>query len=839
MRAFWDRLRQDIRYGWRMMLAKPGITLVAALSIALGIGATTAIYSVVYGVLIDPYPYRAADRIGWLGAQTEKSGRWHFLYSPAQYREIKNGLRSMEDAVAVQQRQAILTGKNILPEVVNQEYCSRNMFEFFGVPPLFGREFLPRDFPGAGHPEPVAVISYKFWQHAFQGNRDVIGRDIVLDNTEYTIIGVLPIRFTWNGADAYTPLNPRPGPQEFVEVFYRARAGVTAQQVTAEFEPLIREFQKQAPRFFYPRERFRLQWVTVNEGILGKFSTTLLALFGAVLLLLLIACGNVANLLLGRAATRGGEMAIRVSIGATRTRLMAQMLTESVLLAVGGGVIGILLAFLGVKAVIALMPEYSIPHEAVIALQWPVLWFAAGLSILTGLVFGLVPALQVSAGTHAETLKGTGRGGGASAKNRRFHDSLMVFEITLALVLLTGAALAVKGFVTLQQKTLGFDPKNVLTFEVPLGEGNYTRFGARLNFFEAIVSRLRALPGVEAAAISEDGTPPWNGMQTRMTLDDRPANEPVIAQFNIVGDEYFPTVRQALLRGRLLTQEDVLRASPVAVVTQDFVRQYFNDKDAIGRHVSVDLFDQPLPTVILKAPNLRNSFEVVGVVGSARNRGLDREAAPAVFVPYSVIVSPGIWVLARTPVDPMALANQARRRGKGHRSTAGDYARAPAGVLAPVCDRLPAVRCVSVRGIRRCGNDAGGSRSFQRRLLRSGASHPRVRHSHGVGRPTGRRAAIGVDDNRPDSGSRIGSWARPQCVSRTRAGRANGRHGNGKRAVVLRSATGDHRGDIARLLCAGARRYARAADGCLAARIVERVLAGVSGYRGARPEFGR
>ncbi len=333
MKIFGEHLAQDLRFGWRMMLAKPGFTAVAALSIALGIGATTTIFSVVYGVLVDPYPYRAADRIGWIGAQTGANQISQPLFTEAQFLEVQARAHSMEEVIAIQQRQPILTGKDLLPQIVNVERGSRNFFDFFGVPPLLGREFTLRDFPPGQEPEPVAVISYNFWQHAFLGKPDALGRRITIDNSEYTILGVLPRRFTWNDADVYVPLAIRPASQEFVQIYCRARENVTAEQVQAEFEPLIRAFQKQAPAFFYPPERFRVKWVTVNDGILGRFATTLLVLFASVLLLLLIGCVNVANLLLARAAARDGEMAIRISIGATRARLIRQMLTESVLLA--------------------------------------------------------------------------------------------------------------------------------------------------------------------------------------------------------------------------------------------------------------------------------------------------------------------------------------------------------------------------------------------------------------------------------------------------------------------------------------------------------------------------
>jgi predicted permease len=423
----------------------------------------------------------------------------------------------------------------------------------------------------------------------------------------------------------------------------------------------LETFRKQVPSYIYPEGPFRVSFLNVNEGILGKFANTLLALFGAVALLLLIGCANVANLLLARAAAREGEMAVRVSIGATRMRLIRQMLTESVLLALAGGVLGVLLAFGGVKAVIALMPEYSIPHEAVIALNWPVLWFALMASVLTGIVFGLAPALQISGDTQADTLRGSSRGAGVSARRRRLHDGLMVAEITLSLVLLTGAGLAVRGLLALQGQSLGYDPNGVLTFRIPLGEGRYTQWASREMFYQNVLGRLRRLPGVEAAAVSETGTPPYNGGgSSKMILDDRSAAEAPQVRFNLVSDGYFESVRTRLLRGRVLNEPDMIRANPVAIVTEDFVKRYFSSKDPLGRHFQLDLLNQPLPPVVLKAPHFNNSFEIVGVVGTARNRGLNDPAEPAVFLPYTTVMPPGAFILVRTSGDPAAIVNQAR-----------------------------------------------------------------------------------------------------------------------------------------------------------------------------------
>lgn len=662
--AFCDRLLHDMRFGWRMLIARPGFSGVAMLSIALGIGATTAIFSVVYAALMDPYPYRAADRIGWLATPTRTGDMWQLNYSPAQFLDLKSRMRSMEDEIAIVRRDAVLTGKDVSPEVVRQEDCSSNFFDFFGVPPLFGRVFTARDFPAGREPDPVAVISYNFWQHSFQGDPGVLGRRILLAGKEYTIIGLLPIRFTWHDRDVYTPIDVRPGPQEYVDIYFRVRPGVTRRQITAEFDPIIREFRKHVPPYFYPEGGVRPEWVTIHDGILGKFATTLLVLFGAVLLLLLIACGNVANLLLARAAVRQGEIAIRASIGATRGRLIQQVLTESIMLALSGGIAGVLLAFLAIRVVVALMPLHAVPHEAVIAVNWPVLWFAAGISVLTGIIFGLAPALHVSAGGQAEVLKSITKGSGTGMSRKRLQDALMIFEVTLSLVLLTAAGLAVKGLIVLQQKRLGYDAAHVLTFRVAINEGKYAQWASQCAFYEQLLDRFSRLPGAVEAAVSVSGTPPWNGFGSKLLLDDRPASEAVMGRANLVSGRYFQTMRVPLLRGRLLNQDDVLRANRVAVISQDYAARAFRNKSPMGRHLEVDLFNQPLPRQMWKAPQFVNSFEIVGVVGTARNRGLRDQPEPAIFLPYSILCSPYNAVFIRTGPDPLKFVGQAREAVK-------------------------------------------------------------------------------------------------------------------------------------------------------------------------------
>jgi predicted permease len=323
--------------------------------------------------------------------------------------------------------------------------------------------------------------------------------------------------------------------------------------------------------------------------------------------------------------------------------------------------LGIGLAYAGVRAVVALMPEYSIPHEAVVSLNLPVLSFAIAVSVLTGIVFGLAPALQCSAESQADTLRGAGRGSSVGLRRRRLHDLLIVAEITLAVVLLTGSGMAVRGLFALQNQSLGYDPRHALTFEVPLREGHYTKWADRLKFCQSVSSYLRRMPQVRAASVSSTFVPPYNGFRTRAILDNRAVSEAPEAEMNMVQDAYFAAVGTKLLRGRDLSESDILLARPVAVITEDLAKRYFPGENPIGHHISADIFNQTLPPEILKSPKFQNSFEVVGVVNSARDRGLEEPALPAIFIPYSNLLPSTFFFIVRATGDAASLAGLSRR----------------------------------------------------------------------------------------------------------------------------------------------------------------------------------
>lgn len=651
---------QDMRYGLRLLAKGRLSTSIAVLSLALGIGASTAIFSVVYAVLIDPYPYAGADRIG--GAHVLNSKGDHYIgYTMAEFLEMQARAKSVESMILNDRRSVVLTEAG-LPEAVIQEDFSPNAFEFFGVPPIFGRTFTQQDAGHESEAEPPAVLSYLFWQRHFSGRHDVLGQHLRLNDKFFTVIGVLPVRFTWNDADIYVPVELHPGVQERFGVVLKIKQGVPREQVNAEFQSFHEKFSKGAPTYLYPESPFRTEFMSVNEGILGKFANTLLALLAAVGFLLLIACANVANLQLARASARQGEVAVRVALGAGRRRLVQQLLTESAMLSALGGALGVAFAYGGVKAVVALMPEYSVPHEAIIAINVPVLCFAVALSVLTGILFGLAPALQFSSPNQAAFLKAAGRDSGAGAAGNRLRDVLIVSEVTLSLVLLTGAALAAAGMRELTKQKLGYQPKGVLTMYVFAPSAHYPGWSQRRVFFADILERLGKLPSAKSVAASLTGVPPYSGAPSEFDIGGlaRPGTK---IRVNLVSEAYFSTVGIPLLKGRFFDGGDVARVNPIAVVTEDLVKKYFPPgQDPMGRQISLELFTGPQPADFMKSPQDPRSFQIVGICGTARNSGLRDAPEPAVYLPFSTILPPGMMFAIRTTKsDPLELANDARR----------------------------------------------------------------------------------------------------------------------------------------------------------------------------------
>ena len=649
-------LVQDLRYAFRQFLKSPGFTASAVLSLMLGIGATTAIFSVVYGVLLDPYPYKDAKRMVHVELK-DKNGRGPLLIvNGTQAQEVLKA-SSVEDAFLQDEKRENLTGDKFPVSVLVGLY-SPNVFDYMGVPPLLGREFTPADAPG-GNPEPVAVLSYLFWQRQYGASHDVIGKLIELDHKPYTVIGVVPPRFTWGDDDVYLPALPNADPHYYWNSFVKLKPGIKYSAVQAEMQSLVDRFAKDDPKN-YPQER-RVKIVSLNEEVLGRFAGTLVFLFGAVVVLLLIGCANVSILLLARGTARQHELAVRTSMGAGRGRLIRQLLTESVLLSATGAALGVLAAYWGVKALSTMLPYYSFPHEAAIHVNGIVLIFSAAIALLTGILFGISPAYQLSrpqlgALIQASSAKLTG-----SAHSRNTHRLLIAGQVALTLLLLAGAGGAMKTFEAKVHTPLGFDPDHVFAMNVALPKGATTTWQERINENEMIRLVVAQTPGVAEAGVSTTWFPGFGGFNAKIEVQSKPTLTDAQAVLTLISPQLLSTLRIPLLRGRIFDDAESKRAAHLAMVNQAFVKQYLGDLDPIGQSVrSPQLkIDQPN---LLSAQSPDDWLEVVGVVGDAKNDSLDHPVKPAIFLPYSFILPTDEAFIVRASGDPDTAIRSVKER---------------------------------------------------------------------------------------------------------------------------------------------------------------------------------
>ncbi len=649
-------LVQDVRYAFRQFLKSPGFAISAVLSLMLGIGATTAIFSVVYGVLLDPYPYKDAKRMVHV-EMLDKNGRGPLLIvNGSQAPEVRNAA-SVDDLFLQDEKQENLTGEKF-PVTVNVGLYSPNMFDFMGVPPLLGREFTPADAPG-GNPAPVAVLSYLFWQRQYGASRDVIGKLIELDHASYTVIGVVPPRFTWGDSDVYLPALPSADPHYYWLSFIKLKPGTKYPAAQAEMQTLVDRFAKQDPKG-YPQD-MRVKIVTLNEQVLGRFAGTIVFLFGAVVVLLVIGCANVSILLLARGTARQHELAVRTSIGAGRGRLIRQLLTESVLLSVTGALLGVLAAYWGVKALSVMLPYYSFPHEAAIHVNAMVLIFSAGIALLTGILFGISPAYQLSRPHLSALIQASSAKLMGSTHSRNTHRLLISGQVALTLLLLAGAGGAVKTFLAKIHTPLGFDPDHVVALNVAMPKGATTTWQERINQNEMVRQAVAQAPGVAEAGVSTSWFPGFGGFYGKIEIQSKPTLTDSQAVLTLISPQLLSALRIPLLRGRIFDDAECRRGAHLAMVNQAFAKQYLGDLDPIGQSVRSPLLKTDQPN-LLSAQSADNWLEVVGVVGDAKNDGLDRAVRPAIFLPYSFILPPEERFIVRASGDPETTIRSVKER---------------------------------------------------------------------------------------------------------------------------------------------------------------------------------
>jgi putative ABC transport system permease protein len=637
-----------------MLVKNWSVTAIIVVVLALGIGANTAIFSVVNAALLRPLPYADPDRLVRLTEDSPNVPQMSISYPNfLDWREQNNVFSGI---AAMQFRSLNLTGKDE-PERLAGRAVSAELFDVLGVKPALGRSFATEeDRPGA---IPVCIISDGLWQRRFGSDSALVGKQISLSGVSYTVIGVLPASYAFGTpTDVFVPIGLRANEMKErsshpgIYAVARLKPGVTVETARAELIAIAQRIGEQ-----YGMKGNSATLTPLKEVFVGDIRTTLLILLGAVGFVLAIACANVANLLLARAATRQKEMAIRTALGAGRLRIVRQLLTESLLLAILGGVLGMLLALWGIDLLRSASAD-TLPSTAVIKLDGSVLLFTLLISVLTGIVFGLAPALAAAQTDLHDTLKEGGRSSTAGGRSSWFRSTLVVTEVALSLVLLIGAGLLIRSFVRILDTDPGFKPQNLLTMQLALnpkkGEGVKV-----LNFFNNLRGRIAALPGVESAAFS-NGIPLGQSADTSFAIVGRPKPEPgnqPQAMLYFTNPDYLQTMGIRLIKGRFFTEQDKQGSPLVAVIDETFQRQQFPNQDALGQRIAGDGKDNP-------------DAEIVGVVGHVKHFGLDaaEPVQPQLYVPYNQAPDDAFPFLAsrtnliiRTTADPLNLTSAVRR----------------------------------------------------------------------------------------------------------------------------------------------------------------------------------
>jgi putative ABC transport system permease protein len=622
-----------------MLCKNPGFTAVAILTLALGIGGTTAIFSVIYGVVLSPFPYRDSRRLVVLSSQDVRKGtepRWADISSSEflDYQEQNSVFAEMFANGGGRADALVLPGADG-PQHLWGARNSGNFFQVLGVPALIGRIFIPEDAkPGA---PPVAVLNYHAWQSKFGGDPQIVGRVFVMYGQPTTVIGVMPPRFQWSGKDVWLPVSlSRDGNDSTKSVVLAAhlKPGVSLEQARAEIEVLAGRFSSLYPKD-HPREsKFSVEPLdSFTDPHKREFRKTLSVLLGAMAFLLLIACLNVANLLLARAIGREKEIAVRASLGASRARLVRQLLIESLLLALVGAALGCLFAWDLLEALVAIIPAHRLPGESLVRMNGPVLLFSLGVALLSTLLSGLAQALLTARKDLHEPLKASGRGAGESLRHSRLRNLLVVSEVALCLVLLTGAGLLIRSFVALRQVELGYKPDNVLTGLVRLPLERYGTAEQWNQFRVESLRRVRALPGVVSAALGAPG-PTYRGFPIDIQIAGEVSAEDEKVQLQEVSDAFFETLGIRTLQGRTISEEDFRQGARVAVVNRAFATKYFRNTNPLGRQIKMK------GLVMVRESKQPLSLEVVGVVEDVR-KGQDGWAPqPEIYVSCSVRSSP-------------------------------------------------------------------------------------------------------------------------------------------------------------------------------------------------------
>ena len=659
-----ELLLYDLQFALRGLRKNPRFALAAILALALGIGASTAMFSVIYNALVAPFPYKDQGRLITLrirdldhreGGEGEE-GFFRGMFSFPELRDYLEQNRVFDGFIANCEIDVVYdSGEN--NSYLSANYVTPGTFELFGVSPLLGRGLEPADYqPGA---PPVFVLRHATWISQFGADPSVVGKTFLLNGVRRTLVGVMPLRFAWGGANLWMPRDPttvnvmRGTFPQYWGVVAHLKPGVTFQEAEADMNIIGAHI---APNYRedYPAH-FRVGVESFVHAVVGQgFRRTLFVLFAAVGLLLLIGCANVASLLLARATTRGREFAVRAALGASRARLVRQLLLESLLLALGGAFVGVLFAWAGIRGLSYAMPPFTIPSETVIEMNGWVLLFGISLAIATVVIFGLFPALQASHVDVQDALRGAGKGLGGTVAKSRLRNAVIVAEVALSLILLFMAGLFMRSFVAIQNVSLGWQPDHLLTGRIPLPSQRYKTGPQLVSFFDPLIRNLKSTPGIEDAS-PVSATPPYGGFGGNIEIPGKTHTGEWESLIQLVGEDYFSMVRQPLLSGRSFKEEEVSTARKVAVINQTFQRRFLGEGDPLGRSIVLDVLKK-VPDVVTD-----RSFQVIGVAADARNLGLERPTEPEVWIPYSITGSGMRRLIVRTTGDPGAMNATVRK----------------------------------------------------------------------------------------------------------------------------------------------------------------------------------
>jgi putative ABC transport system permease protein len=639
---FW----QDLRYGARTLIKQRGFSLIAVITLALGIGANTAIFSVVNAVLLRPLPYQNPDRLMMI-RETKLPQYPEFAVAPGNFLDWQKQNTVFEHLVGTHPVSFNIIGTDD-PERLRGMSISHDFCAMLGIRPQIGREFLPEEGqPGRNN---VVILSHGLWQRRFGGDPNIINQTITLDKQSYTIVGVMPATFYFleRNYELWTPMAFTPqqaqnrGGHTISRVIGQLKPGVTVDQARTELGALAEQLATQYP----VNEGWNVKLLPLLESTVSRIKPALLVLLGAVAFVLLIACANVANLLLARATGRQKEIAIRIALGAGRWRIIRQLLTESVLLSLVGGALGVLLAKWSLDVLIKLVPQ-NLPRMSDVALDGHVLIFSAAITLLTGVIFGLVPALQASKPNINETMKDGGRGSTEGGRPQLIRNALVVLEVALALVLLVGAGLITKSFMRLQQVDIGFNPDKALTVSVSLPKTKYPEQHQRAAFFEQLIEKVKSLPGVQSVGATALLPLSYEDLIGSFVIQGRAPLPPGTIQptnYYSVSTDYFTAMGIPLLQGRFFTERDLVNAPPVVVINETMVRKMFPDENPIGKRITFGNPDKN-PTWV----------EIVGVVGDVKHYALDRETTMQTYGPHTQDSNSNMTLVVRTSGDPTSL----------------------------------------------------------------------------------------------------------------------------------------------------------------------------------------